>query len=62
LASATIPADKVSPPSPELSRALAWERFIKFCEGLRFGRIEKLEIQNGLPIIAEKVTEKYKFS
>lgn len=45
----------------DLGKVLAWERFIKFCQELRFGRIEKLEIQNGLPVLAEKVSEKVKF-
>lgn len=39
-----------------------WIEFVKFCMNLRFGRIEKLEIQNGVPVFAEMVTEKVKFS
>lgn len=38
-----------------------WTQFIKFCEKLKFGEIEKLKIQDGVPIIAEKVTERVKF-
>lgn len=38
-----------------------WERFIRYCEKLEFGEIEKLKIQDGLPFIAEKVVERVKF-
>lgn len=39
-----------------------WLDFVKFCNELRFGRIEKLEIQNGVPVFAESVTTKVKFT
>lgn len=39
-----------------------WIEFVQFCKNLGFGRIEKLEIQNGQPMMAEVVTEKVKFS
>jgi hypothetical protein len=38
-----------------------WEKFILFCEQLKFGEIEKLKIQDGVPMIAEKVTARVKF-
>lgn len=40
----------------------AWYSFIKYCETLRFGEIDKLKIQDGLPMLAEEVTKKIKFS
>ncbi|MBN1224522.1 MAG: hypothetical protein JXB23_14835 [Candidatus Aminicenantes bacterium] len=40
----------------------AWYSFIKFCETLRFGEIDKLKIQDGLPMLAEEVKRKIKFS
>ena len=40
----------------------AWYSFIKYCEGLRYGEIEKLKIQDGLPMLAEEVKKKIKFA
>lgn len=39
----------------------AWAAFIDFCEDLGFGEIEKLKIQDGLPMIAESVKKKIHF-
>lgn len=38
-----------------------WYSFIKFCESIKYGEIEKLKIQDGLPILAEEVKKKIKF-
>lgn len=38
-----------------------WYSFIKYCEELGFGEIERLKIQDGLPMMAEKVSRKVKF-
>lgn len=40
----------------------AWYALIKYCESLRYGEIEKLKIQDGLPMIAEVVKKKINFS
>ena len=40
----------------------AWYSFIKYCESLRYGEIEKLKIQDGLPMLAEEVKKKIKFT
>ena len=39
-----------------------WYSFIKYCETLQYGDIERLKIQDGLPILAEEVRKKVKFS
>ncbi|MFQ6083807.1 MAG: hypothetical protein ACE5WD_10670 [Candidatus Aminicenantia bacterium] len=39
-----------------------WFSFIKYCEKIKYGEIEKLKIQDGLPMIAEEVKKKVKFS
>ena len=39
-----------------------WERFIAFCQTLGHGEIEKLKVQDGVPMMAETVTKKVKFS
>ena len=39
-----------------------WVQFIRFCEKMGFGEIENLKIQNGVPMMAEQVTKKIKFS
>ena len=40
----------------------AWREFIRFCGDLRFGEIERLSIQNGLPVLAEITKKKVKFT
>jgi hypothetical protein len=39
----------------------AWREFIRFCRDLRHGEIERLSIQDGLPVLAEVTTKKVKF-
>lgn len=39
----------------------AWQEFVTFCEQLEFGEIERLKIQNGLPVAAELTRKKVKF-
>ena len=39
-----------------------WYSFIKYCEIMGYGEIEKLKIQDGLPMLAEEVKKKIKFS
>ena len=52
-----IEADPAS--SPGLHPA--WQEFVRFCGELRFGEIEKLKIQDGLPVLAEVTKKKVKF-
>lgn len=40
----------------------SWREFIAFCKQIGHGEIDKLKIADGLPMLAEKVTEKVKFS
>ena len=40
----------------------AWLLFIRYCTELGHGEIEKLKIQNGLPMIAEMAVKKIKFA
>jgi hypothetical protein len=40
----------------------AWDRLIRYCAELGHGEIEKLKIQDGLPMLAEVTTRKIKFS
>ena len=40
----------------------AWETFIRYCQQLRHGELERLKIQDGLPVLAETITTKVKFS
>ena len=39
-----------------------WARLIRFCQQLGYGEIEKLKIQDGVPVIADIVREKVKFT
>jgi len=40
----------------------AWREFIRFCKDLRHGEIERLSIQDGLPVLAEVTKRKIKFN
>jgi hypothetical protein len=40
----------------------AWLRLMEYCADLGHGEIEKLKIQDGLPMAAEITTRKIKFS
>lgn len=38
-----------------------WMRFIVFCQSIKHGKIENLQIQDGIPACVERVKEKIKF-
>ena len=40
----------------------AWHDFIRFCKELRHGEIERLCIQDGVPVLAEITKRKVKFN
>jgi hypothetical protein len=40
----------------------AWREFIRFCGQMRHGEIERLSIQDGVPVLAEITKKKVKFS
>ena len=40
----------------------AWQAFLRFCAELRHGEIERLSIQDGLPVLAEMTKKKIKFT
>lgn len=39
-----------------------WVKLIRFCQRLGHGEIERLKIQDGVPVIADVVREKVKFT
>ncbi|HZU27334.1 MAG TPA: hypothetical protein VFA04_17535 [Bryobacteraceae bacterium] len=39
----------------------AWRDFIRFCRELRHGDIERLRIQDGVPVLAEMTRKKVRF-
>lgn len=39
----------------------AWHAFIRYCKDLEHGEIERLVIQDGLPVLAETTKKKIKF-
>jgi hypothetical protein len=40
----------------------SWVRLMEYCAELGHGEIEKLKIQDGVPVIADIVREKVKFT
>jgi len=45
-----------------LELSTAWVNFIRFCERVGFGELDRVQIQNGVPVSAESVKEKVKFT
>jgi hypothetical protein len=41
---------------------LAWREFIRFCCELQYGEVERLVIQDGVPVLAEMTRKKVKFT
>jgi len=39
----------------------AWRSFLRFCRELGYGEIERLSIQDGLPVTAQVVKKKIRF-
>lgn len=39
----------------------AWSALIRYCTELQFGELEKVKIQDGLPMMVEVTTRKVKF-
>ncbi len=39
-----------------------WYTFIRYCESVKFGEIENLKIQDGLPMVAEGIKKKILFA
>lgn len=40
----------------------AWRAFIQLCKELGYGEIERVRIQDGLPVVAEVTRKKVKFT
>ena len=40
----------------------AWIAFIRYCKDLGHGEIERLKIQDGIPVLLEVTRQKIKFS
>ena len=40
----------------------AWRRFVRYCVELLYGEIERLSIQDGVPVFAEATKKKVKFT
>jgi hypothetical protein len=40
----------------------AWREFIRLCREIRHGEIEKLSIQDGVPVLAETIKKKVRFT
>lgn len=47
--------------APETEIHSAWLVFVRFCQELKHGEIERLKIQDGLPVLAEVTKKKIKF-
>jgi hypothetical protein len=52
---------RTSPATTSAGVHPAWQRLMRYCAELGHGEIEKLKIQDGLPMTAEVTTRKVKF-
>ena len=59
---ATTLTRNVSPGGTYTSVHPSWLRLMRYCSELNHGEIEKLKIQDGLPMTAEVTTKRVKFS
>ena len=53
--------DGLSTEHVQMGLAPAWCEFIRFCTDLKHGEIERLSIQDGVPVLAEITKKKVKF-
>ena len=51
-----------SSPREDTQLPSVWREFIRFCGDLRHGEIERLSIQDGVPVLAEITKKKIKFN
>jgi hypothetical protein len=50
-------------PRPEAKEVHpAWREFMRFCQEMGHGEIERLVIQDGLPVLAQMTRQKVKFT
>ena len=47
---------------PETSLHPAWTAFVRYCQEMGHGEIERLKIQDGIPVLVEVSRQKIKFS
>ena len=55
-------AETAAPAKGELHLHPAWLEFIRYCQQMRHGEVERLSIQDGLPVLAERVKTKVRFT
>jgi hypothetical protein len=53
---------QLPPVSEENALSPSWREFIQFCRDMQHGEIERLCIQDGLPVLAEITKKKVKFT
>ena len=57
-----LPKADGSPRLGEPRLSPAWRDFIRFCADLKHGEIERLSIQDGVPVLAEITKRKIRFN
>ena len=57
-----VPAPRMSETQTSMCVHPAWLRLMRYCAELGHGEIEKLKVQDGLPVLADVVREKVKFT
>ena len=55
-------APEIGSTASELCLHSAWVAFIRYCQQMEHGEIEKLKIQDGIPVLVEVSRKKIKFS
>ena len=49
-------------PESEICLHPAWVAFVRYCQQMGHGEIERLKIQDGIPVLVEVSRQKIKFS
>jgi hypothetical protein len=63
-----VKEDGMQPPAiqrsidDEIRLTPAWREFIRFCRDMRHGEIDRLRIQDGVPVLAELTKTKIRFT
>jgi hypothetical protein len=56
------PVPNPNPKETDIRLAPAWRDFIRFCRDLKHGEIERLSIQDGVPVVAELTRKRVRFT
>jgi hypothetical protein len=60
--SSEMRTNRTTPGNEDTALHPAWQAFIRYCQQMGHGEIERLKIQDGVPVLVEVSRQKIKFS